>query len=636
MINGGNLFFESFQAGFEPKQILTVSQWADKFRMLTSKTASEPGPYRTDRTPYIREIADCLSHMNPAKKVVWQKSAQIGATELGLNWLGYIIDYDPATTMIVWPALPDVKKNSKLRIDPLLKSTPVLSDKVSAGKNKDQKNTALFKDFDGGALILTGANSASGLCSVPAKYLFLDEVDRFPDDVENEGDPIALVMARSRTYSRRKAFLCSTPTVKGRSKIAKEFNASDQRYFYVPCPHCKKRQILNWKNIQYNTNQDDNGEEVVTECSYFCEHCGEEIPEHHKTKMLIKGKWIKHNPKSEIPGFHINALYSPLGWYSWKEIAQDWVNAQGDQTKLQAFVNTVLGETFEVKGEKPAHDQLYSRRELYNIGTVPRGVVFLTCSVDVQDDRLEALVQGWGRGRECWDIEHKVITGKPTEQETWDDLGLYISSTFSHVDGFDMGIRMVGVDSGFQTSHVYNFCEKYSSRQVIPIKGQPSLSTMVGTPKAVSVKLENGKRIKKGVKLWGVSTDMIKSELYGDLQKDPPEDLIEDYPKGFIHFPQFDQDFFLQLTAEERRITKNKKGFAVIEWIKVRERNEILDLHVYGRALSHIIGIDRLNESQWQKLEGQIKVAPKLHSKENGKQDKKTKRKKRSPQSDYW
>ena len=631
----GNVFLESFKKGFKPKKILTVSEWADENRVLTLKTSSEPGKWRTSRTPYLKEIMDCLSHMHPCKKVVLKKGAQIGGTEVGNNFIGYTIDQDPGPMMVVWPTLPDVKQNSKLRIDPLIESTPCLRAKVSTGKAKDAKNTALFKDFQDGALILTGANSATGLRSVPAKKVFLDEIDGYPDDVNNEGDPVALVMARSRTFSKRKAFFCSTPTFKGRSKIHREFKASDQRFYYVPCPHCKEKQILDFDQLKYNCESDQNGKDVVRDCSYFCEHCGEEIKEHHKTKMLAKGEWIAHNPKSEIPGFHISGLYSPLGWHSWKEICQEFVDAGNDEDKLKVFTNTALGEVYESKGEKPKHDQLYGRRELYSIGTVPRGVVFLTCSVDVQKDRLEALVQGWGRGREKWDIDHTIINGGPEDQDTWDRLELHIISTFRHIDGQNLPIKIVGIDSGYSSQQVYNFCEKFDQRKVIALKGFDKLSTMVSTPKSVSVK-ESGKRIKKGVKLWGIATHMIKSELYADLQKMPPDDLLEGYPPGYIHFPQFDEDYFKQLTAEERRVTKNKKGIAVIEWVKIRDRNEILDLHVYGRALAHIVGIDRLNESGWQKLESQIKLASKLKTKENRKQERINRRKKKRKKSDYW
>lgn len=608
------VFRSSFLEAICPPPIVTVSEWSDQHRMLPSKTSSEPGKWRTDRTPYLRAIMDELSHMSKTKEVVFMKSSQVGGTESGNNWIGYIVDYMPSTTMIVWPTLPDVKKNSKLRIDPLFEETPRLRGKISIGKNKDKKNTSVFKEFDGGALIMTGANSASGLRSVPAKYLFLDEIDAYPDDVEGEGDPISLVQARSRTFSRRKIFKVSTPTFKGRSKIEKEFKKSDQRHYHVPCPHCHEKQKLEFRNLQYETSPIDGGE-IVTYCAYFCIHCGEEIQENNKTKMLLAGEWIKENPESDVAGFHINSLYSPLGWYSWKEICQDWVDAQGNSELLMAFHNTILGETYEESGDKPEHEYLYQRREQYEIGTVPRGALFLTCAVDVQKDRLEAEVIGWGKNKERWSIDHRVISGDVQDDQTWRELEIYIGSTFAHVDGHDMPIKIVGVDSGYMTSKVYDFCRKFSPKRVVPLKGEMTLPQIVGSPRAVEVK-DNGKINRRGLKLWKVGTNLIKSEIYADLKKKEPLDLLDGYPNGFIHFPEYEMEYFLQLTAEERSIQKDSKGFSKVIWKKKRERNEILDLHVYNRALAAIIGIDRLSGEQLDKLFN-IGLVSKIEKREN-------------------
>jgi len=638
LADGSQIVKKAFLDGFRPKEILTVSQWADKYRILPRKTSSEPGQWRTERTPYLREVMDELSHMSPTKKVVFMKGAQIGATEAGNNWIGYTIDYDPGTMMVVWPSLPDVKKNSKLRITPLLEGTERLKEKVSSGKSKDDKNTALFKDFDGGALVLSGANSASGLRSVPAKKLFLDEIDGYPLDVEGEGDPIELVMVRTRTFSKRKVFLVSTPTFKGVSKIEKEFKSSDQRYYYVPCPHCQEKQILKWENIHYETEEagPDDDHDLVTYAAYFCEHCGEEIQEHHKTKMLANGVWIKHNPKSKTAGFHLSGIYSPLGWYSWIELCQDYVRAINNHEKMVTWVNTAKGETYEDDGEKPQEDILYQRRESYEIGVVPKGVIFLTCAVDVQGNRLEAEVIGWGRKKERWSIEHIVIPGSPTDDDTWDDLEQYITKFFPHVDGHMMQIRMTAIDSGYSTQDVYNFVRKFDPKRVVAIKGDSNIAQMVGKPRAVDVK-ENGKVIKKrGVQYWPLGTHVIKSEIYGNLQKSLPEDDKENFPAGWTHFPQYEMEYFKQLTAEERRVSKNKKGFTVVEWVKTRERNEILDLHVYNRAAASIVGIDRLNESGWQKLEKKINVVKNIKKDDNKKDQVKPEKKKSKKRRGYW
>lgn len=643
------IFESALLEALRPKERLTVWEWADKYRMLSAKDSAEPGPYRSDRTPYLREIMYELSNHSLTKKVVFKKGAQVGATAAGLNWIGYIVDHDPGMTMVVWPTLPDAKKNSKIRLDPLIEATPRLRNKISMGNNRDAKNTGLLKDFQDGALIISGANSSSSLSSIPAKNIFGDEIDRWPDNVEGEGDPVSLVEARQRTYSRRKAYYVSTPTFKQSSKIHREFMASDQRYFYVPCPHCFEYQILgheDWErplsvfdHLHYETEVDASGKQLVTKAAVFCKKCGEEIHEHYKPLMFQKGEWRKHNPKSTIAGFHLSSLYSPLGWMSWVDICQDYVNAKNsnDPEKMITFVNLDLGEVYEDVGERPVKDKLYKRREQYAIGTVQVGAVFLTMAVDVQQDRLEAEVIAWGRNRVRWSVERKIIIGSPKDTETWDELEDYMSSTFTHVSGYEVAITKVGIDSGYESQSVYNFCRRFDPRRVVPLKGQDDLSQIVAAPRAVDVK-ENGKTLRRGVKLWRVGTNLIKGEIYGDLQKDPPKDNLEADPAGFIHFPEYDGEYFEQLVAEERKLKRNKKGHTVVEWHKTRDRNETLDLHVYNRALAAIVGMDRWKEEDWKKAEANLMIVKNLKRPENKNNKEKTKRpeKSRGTSDGYW
>jgi phage terminase large subunit GpA-like protein len=643
------IFESALLEALRPKERLTVWEWADKYRMLSAKDSAEPGPYRSDRTPYLREIMYELSNHSLTKKVVFKKGAQVGATAAGLNWIGYIVDHDPGMTMVVWPTLPDAKKNSKIRLDPLIEATPRLRNKISMGNNRDAKNTGLLKDFQDGALIISGANSSSSLSSIPAKNIFGDEIDRWPDNVEGEGDPISLVEARQRTYSRRKAYYVSTPTFKQSSKIHREFMASDQRFFYVPCPHCFEYQVLgheDWErplsvfdHLHYETEVDSNGKQLVTKATIFCKKCGEEMHEHYKPIMFQKGEWRKHNPKSTIAGFHLSSLYSPLGWMSWVDICQDYVNAKNsnDPEKMITFVNLDLGEVYEDVGERPVKDKLYKRREQYAIGTIQVGAVFLTMAVDVQQDRLEAEVIAWGRNRVRWSVERKIIIGSPKDTETWDELEDYMSSTFTHVSGYEVAITKVGIDSGYESQSVYNFCRRFDPRRVVPLKGQDDLSQIVAAPRAVDVK-ENGKTLRRGVKLWRVGTNLIKGEIYGDLQKDPPKDNLEADPAGFIHFPEYDGEYFEQLVAEERKLKRNKKGHTVVEWHKTRDRNETLDLHVYNRALAAIVGMDRWKEEDWKKAEANLMIVKNLKRPENKNNKEKTKRpeKSRGTSDGYW
>lgn len=642
-----DLVESTFMEALRPKERLSVWMWADKYRMLSAKDSAEPGPYRSDRTPYLKEIMEELSNTSLTKKVVFKKGAQVGATAAGLNWIGYIVDHDPGMTMIVWPTLPDAKKNSKIRLDPMIDATPRLKAKISVGNNRDSKNTGLFKDFENGALIVSGANSSSSLASIPAKNIFGDEIDRWPDNVDGEGDPVALVEARQRTYNRRKAYYVSTPTFKRSSKIHKEFMASDQRFFYVPCPHCKQKQILgheDWErpltvfdHLHYDTEPDASGEDIVIKAGLFCKKCGEEIQEYHKPIMFLNGEWIKHNPKSQVAGFHLSSLYSPLGWMSWKEICQDYVKAKNSNNpeKMIGFINTVLGEVYEDVGERPVKDKLFQRREQYAIGSVQRGVIFLTCALDIQEDRIECEVHGWGRNRYRWSVERKIIVGSPKDSETWDEVEDYITTTFTHVDGYEMPLLKVVIDSGYESQAVYNFCRRFDPRRVVPIKGQDDLSQMIASPRAVDVK-DTGKTVRRGVKLWRIGTNLIKAEIYGDLQKVAPVDILGPFPVGYIHFPEYDGEYFEQLVAEERRLKKNKKGHTIVEWHKKRDRNETLDLYVYNRAAASMVGIDRFKDDDWKKLEANIGVVKNLKKSENKNNDTKTKRPRKAKADNYW
>ena len=270
-----------------PDPLLTISQWADKYRKLSQRASAEPGPWRTDRTPYLREIMDCLSPSSPVERVVFMKGAQIGGTECGNNWIGYIIHQAPGPMMAIQPTVEMAKRNSKQRIDPLIEESEVLRTLVQSPRSRDSGNTVLSKEFPGGVLVMTGANSAVGLRSMAARFLFLDEVDAYPGDVEGEGDPVNLAMARTRTFARRKVFLCSTPKITGMSRIEAAYEESDQRRYWVPCPVCREFQVLKFAQLRWPKGQPE-------KAVYVCEHCGQEIQNHQKQWMLPRGEWRRN------------------------------------------------------------------------------------------------------------------------------------------------------------------------------------------------------------------------------------------------------------------------------------------------------------------------------------------------------
>jgi len=604
--DAAEIYGKAFDQGLRPDPTLTVSEWADGHRRLSGKAASEPGPWRTARTPYLREIMDCLSPGSKVERAVLCKGAQIGGTECGNNWIGYVIHHAPGPMLAVLPTVDMAKRNSKQRIDPLIEESEVLSKLVKPARSRDSGNTVLTKSFPGGLLAMTGANSAVGLRSMPVRYLFLDEVDGYPGDIDGEGDPVALAEARTRTFARRKVLIVSTPTVKGASRIEREYEASDQRRYFVPCPHCGHMQWLQFERLRW-----DKGEPQTAH--YLCEDCEEVIHEHHKTRMLERGEWRAtaepENSDGKTAGFHISSLYSPIGWRSWAEIAAAWEAAQGNDAAMKSVKNTDLGETWQEHGEAPDWQRLYERREEYPVGTVPSGGLFLTAGCDIQRDRIEVDVWAWGRGLESWLVDHRVIEGGPAVPEAWEQLTAMLSETWPHAAGGHMALARLAVDTGYEAPAVYAWARKMGHGQVAPVKGMRGFerSTPVSGPTYVDA-TEGGKRLRRGARLWAVSVAVFKSETYRFLRLDRPTDEELEtgtgYPEGFIHLPTgTDAEWIKQLTAEQLVAARNRQGFTKLEWQKLRERNEALDCRVYARAAAWIAGIDRFREKHWKRLE---------------------------------
>src|SRR5580658_1053070 len=453
------IYAASAAAGARPDPLLTISQWADKYRTLSQRASAEPGQWRTERTPYLKEIMDCLSPSSPIERVVFMKAGQIGGTECGNNWIGYVIHQAPGPMMAIQPTVEMAKRNSKQRIDPLIEESDVLRVLVSDPRSRDSGNTMLSKEFPGGVLVMTGANSAVGLRSMAARYLFLDEIDGYPGDVEGEGDPVNLATARTRTFARRKIFMCSTPKITGTSRIEAAFEDSDQRYFWLPCPFCHEFQILQFPQLRWPSGHPE-------KAVYICEHCGHEIRNHQKQWMLPRGQW---QPSvvgdGKTAGFHLSSLYSPVGWFSWEEAAKMFVDAQKNPALLQVFVNTVLGQTWALQGEAPEWQRLYDRREDYRIGTVPRGGLFLTAGADVQKDRIEVEVVAWGRGKESWSVTYEVLEGQTAEGAVWQKLTRLLDTHFLTAEGAALPISKFAIDSGYATPEVYAWTRRYGGQR---------------------------------------------------------------------------------------------------------------------------------------------------------------------------
>lgn len=580
-----------------------MDEWADRYRFLSQVGSAEPGQWRTSRTPYLREIMRKLTPADPATKVVFAKGSQVGATELANTWIGYIIDYAPGPILSVLPTVDMVKRNNRTRIEPMLEASPRLREKIPPARSRDSGNTQTQKDFPGGTLVMTGANSPSSLSSMPARYLILDEVDRYPGDVEGEGDPVSLSEARTATFARRrKIFMASTPTLEGKSRIWREFLRSDQRYYHVPCPHCGKYDKITFDRLKW----EDGKPQTVALVCHGDNGCGGVIEEFQKESMLAAGKWIPDNPEGEFPGFHLSSLYSPLGWYSWEQAVRDWLGAQKNYEALKAYVNTKLGEPWADRGEAPEWENLYRRRESYLIGKIPEKALVLTAGCDVQKDRLEVSVWGWATGAESWLVEHFVLPGDTASSEPWEALDLLMRRDFDHELGGTLQIRRIAVDAGFNTQFVYNWVRQQSPDRAMAIQGRDHLTLLLGTPRPVDVDF-GGRKMQQALQLWPVGVSIAKQELYGWLRQPPPLDANDALPYGFMHFPQVDQEYFRQLTAEQMRprIVGGKTRYM---WEKVYDRNESLDCRVYARVAASALGVERWPDSYWQEIESALKL----------------------------
>lgn len=567
-----------------PPPELTVSQWADAYRKLSPESASEPGQWNTDRAPYQRAIMDAVNDSG-CEEIVIMSSAQVGKTELLLNIIGYYIDYDPAPILCLQPTLEMAQTFSKDRLSMMIRDTPVLRDKVKDAKSRDSGNTILHKTFPGGHITMVGANSAAGLASRPIRIVLMDEVDRFPASAGTEGNPIKLAEKRTTTFWNRKKIKVSTPTIKGRSQIEKEYLSSSREEWCVPCPCCGKYQPYEWGRIRFS--------DVTMECKF----CGEHFKETEWKEN--QGKWIAAVPEiSKKRGFHLNELASP--WKHWEEIISEFKEANrelkehGDVEKMKVWINTALGETWEEKGKVVDEDSLLGRREHYG-ADLPDGVLLVTAGVDVQDDRFEVEVTGWGRGYESWGILYRKIPGDLEKEETWNKLERFLEMELYFEGKGSLLIAGTCIDTGgHYTQQAYKFLKKMERKQklIFGIKGMGG----EGIPLVYKCSVNNLEK----VKIFLLGVDSGKELLMARLDTKEPG-------PGYCHFPVnedrgYDETYIKGLSSEQR-VIHFKDGRPVVKWVKKTGgiRNEPLDLRNYSTAAAEILRPD------WDVLEKKVR-----------------------------
>ena len=489
----------------------------------------------------------------------------------------------------------------------------MLSEKIAPSRSRDSGNTMFSKDFPGGMMLLTGANSATGLRSTPCRYIFCDEVDAFPLDVDGEGDPVSLAEKRATTFARRKILLTSTPTVKDFSRIEAEYERSDKRRYFVPCPCCEAMQWLKWAQLKWENND-------PATAQYECEACGERFAEIHKPAMLRKGEWRATAPSDgKTAGFQLSGLYSPLGWLSWSDMVDDFLRAKTDAPLLKSFVNTRLAETWaDDYASKIDAAGLMERCEHYTPAMLPDGALALTVGVDVQDNRLAVSVWGWGREEEGWLLDHQEIYGDPSRPELWKQLDEVVLREWPHERGVTLRPDVVAIDSGGHfTAEVYQYARERSRQGVVAIKGSSQRGKApIGKASKVDVNYR-GKVMKNGAQVYAVGGDTIKTTLFGRLKHN-------EVGPGFLHFHmKASVEYFEQLTAEKQVLRSNRNGFPQREWMKkAGARNEALDCLVYAYAAVNLMYQRYDRRTIWDQLEKRLekpiesKRQPQLRSKQ--------------------
>ncbi|NDD68130.1 MAG: phage terminase large subunit family protein, partial [Synechococcaceae bacterium WB9_4xC_028] len=545
------------------------------------------------------EPMECLSPSSPWRRVVLMFGSQLGKTEVVLNWLGAIIHLWPAPTLLVQPTLDMAKRLNRQRLEPLLRETPVLSELIAPARARDSGNTMFLKEFRGGLFVLTGANSGSGLQSMPAAYLLADEVSSYPFEADDKGDPLENAEARTSTFPMGKVLITSTPGTRGMCRITHEFETrSDRRQLALKMPCCGAHEVLRWRE---HMKWDAPDGEVFAQCPA----CGERVSEHHKTTMLLDAQWQPTAKGDGITaGFHLPGWYAPAGWTSWAQIRDEFLRAKIDPLLLKGWVNKRAAEAWEDEAVAAINaDGLMAKAqsETYSSGTVPAGVVLLLMAVDVQDTWLETTVWGFGRGEEMWRIWHQKIEGSPAYEEVWEQIDSIRKTQWPREDGGTMTVRHCGVDTGGHfTQEAYEFCRQRTRDGVVALKGSstkaaPALSK--GSKVDVNWK---GRLVKKGVTLYLVGGDTLKRSVYARLKR-------EGTGPGSMHFGNDVTDEYLQGLTCERLVPKTVKGFQVLAWEKPSgARNEPLDLAVYCMAVLELVKRRYNRATMWDQLEAAV------------------------------
>jgi phage terminase large subunit GpA-like protein len=615
-VNTDELIQEWPELWLPPKR-LPLSQWAERHFTLSPEYSATTGLIQL--FGWQREIFDAFTDPR-VQKIVLKVGTQLVKTLFIQAAIAYVIAETPGPVLLSQPKDPDAETFSKERLSPMIRDNECLRDKIPAGKSPS--NAITYKQFPGGSLTLVGAMVPGNAARRSIQFFFADEINKYPRSVGNEGSFLKLAEERVVTFGSRAKLIYACSPTEPWGAISREYESSDQRQPWVACPHCGTLQTLKWSGVHWS-------KEVLFEdrpetAHYLCEskECGAHWNDVDRWRAAEHAIWKPRRPFTGTAGFWISHLYSPHKTLA--QMVRKWLDiaAIKDANELKVFVTTTLAEEWQERGEAPDDEKMWLRREGYEIGVVPQKGLFLTAFVDVQDDRLEVEVKAWGRGKECWSVEYRVIQiqtmdGHPiktSSQEPWQELESLLAKDWPHESGQTIPIMAMGIDSGFRPQMVYDFALRhpqpahgpsgdriYAIRSVVPTKGTADYLKLIA-----GVSKTDAARKRQGVRIWSIGTHWAKQEFYDALRLPLPDD--GSFPMGYCHFPYPEREFYRGLCSESRVVRENGK----VEWIKdPAVRNEPLDLHVGNRAMAGLCGIDgQLTEEDWLQLESYYPSAP--------------------------
>jgi phage terminase large subunit GpA-like protein len=575
------------RVALKPPPNYKISEWADNNRILSTSTSAHSGKWQTSRVPYMKFIMDAITDPY-TEQVTLVMCSQVGKTELLNNIMGYYIDNDPCPMMFIMPTKDLAEEYSKRSFASMMRESPCFHDKIQIDK-KSSTNNIDYKEFKGGLVLFVGSQKANALASVPIRIVLADEIDRFSLDADGEGNPINLAKKRTSNFPNRKWILCSTPTVHEKSQIIQEYAASSKYRYYCKCPFCEGMQYLKWVNVNWVDDDPDTAK-------YVCEHCGVLWEDLDRYKAIDNGVWIAENPniKRNI-GFHLPRMAS--GFCRLSDVVKEYVDAKGDPKKLKVFVNTVLAETTRESADETSPNFIMDRAEGFDSDNIPDEVMILTAGADIQNDRIECMIAGWGRGHQAWVLENVVLTGDPLQDEVWVKLDNLLKREYrSNFYKQSFQVRYAAVDSGHLPQRVYEYCYKTNTLddcKMFATKGQESISRG-GHPLFNKQQILNSHTVREASKPFMVGTYEAKSWLHEYLNYSTPQ-------KGYWHFPKkFPIEFYEQLTSEKRYL-EFKDGKERYKWLKPNSstRNEALDTAVLNLWLIHVANIDFDHYHEW-------------------------------------